>query len=597
MKSEQVIDIDTHKDAQRIQSTFAWDGVSYSVGDKKILQDINGSLSSGEVCALIGPSGAGKTSLLNVLAGRIRSKGAKQRVDGNILLDKKPIYGSSLRKRIAYVMQEDLLCATQTPREALMFSATLRLPRSTTAAEKKAMVEKMVSDLGLTKCADTFIGDHMIRGISGGEKKRTSVGIELITRPKLIFLDEPTSGLDSFAAHAVVQKLRELASNGGCNILCTIHQPSSEVFHSFSKVMCLREGKTFFFGTIPSLSDQLAKNDVGCPNEYNLADHAMFLLQTEKDEKLNAIQDSIMSASSPKVDVETPVENDAKAADERIEATAGFLSQVTQLSQREALGVWRNKPGLVAMVMIPLILNLLFACIFYNVGDLKSDKYDIMSHFGGVTMVAIGGMFGAAQPLLLRFPLDRGIFLREYATQTYGTAAYFISKSMVELPQSFLNATIVWTAAYFIMGLHGNFLYYILIFWATGMAAASTALLVGCIASNPEVAQQSAPAIFVPQLLFAGFYIKMEQIPVFLRWAQYTCSLKYGMNLYILNEFGEDTRQDWSFGQQMAAKAVIATNDIDPDMYWLYILILVGLTVGFRLLSICALAKRASSFF
>merc|ERR1712226_306824 len=128
-----------------------------------------------------------------------------------------------------------------------------------------------------------------------------------------------------------------------------------------------------------------------------------------------------------------------------------------------------------------------------------------MSHFGGIAQVAIGGMFGAAQPLLLRFPLDRGIFLREYATQTYGCAAYFLSKSMVELPQSFLNAVIVWTCSYFIMSLKGNFLVYVLVFWATGMAAASTALLVGSLAANPEVAQQAAPAVFVPQIMLAGF--------------------------------------------------------------------------------------------
>merc|ERR1712217_581202 len=119
------------------------------------------------------------------------------------------------------------------------------------ASEKNELVEKMLSDLGLQKCADTYIGDEMIRGISGGEKKRTAVGIELVMKPKLIFLDEPTSGLDAYAAHAVIAKLRELASNQGCNVLCTIHQPSSEVFHSFNKTMVLRSGECFFFGSVP----------------------------------------------------------------------------------------------------------------------------------------------------------------------------------------------------------------------------------------------------------------------------------------------------------------------------------------------------------
>lgn len=135
-------------------------------------------------------------------------------------------------------------------------------------------------------------------------------------------------------------------------------------------------------------------------------------------------------------------------------------------------------------------------------------------------MLAISGMFGAAQPMLIRFPLDRGIFLREYATNAYGSPAYFLSKMLVELPQVLLSACIVYLVAYWMMHLNGAFHLYILTFWASGVAAASTALLVGCLAANPEVANQAGPALFVPQLLFAGFYIKMSQIPVWLRWIQ-----------------------------------------------------------------------------
>jgi len=151
-------------------------------------------------------------------------------------------------------MQQDLLTPTQTPREAILFSAMLRLPAEVPFAEKAELVEKMLDDLGLMDCADTLIGDEMIRGISGGEKKRTSIGIELVMRPKLIFLDEPTSGLDAFAAHVIMKKVAGLAHSGGCNVLTTIHQPSSEVFHSFDKIMLLRKGEALFFGTPAALA-------------------------------------------------------------------------------------------------------------------------------------------------------------------------------------------------------------------------------------------------------------------------------------------------------------------------------------------------------
>ncbi|CAE7898669.1 wht-1 [Symbiodinium necroappetens] len=601
--------------AVKIASTFSWQDVCMTVQkgkkqEKQILSNISGSLSSGKVCALMGPSGAGKTSLLNVLAARIRTRGTTE-VTGNITLDGQPITGSSLRKRIAYVMQQDILVPTQTVRESLWFSANLRLPKSYSMKDKKELVEKMLVDLGLVKCADTFIGDDMIRGVSGGEKKRTCVGIELIMKPKLIFLDEPTSGLDSYAAHNVILKLEELASKEGCNVLCTIHQPSSEVFHLFNKVMLLRSGKLFFFGGVSGLSEQLHSVNRGCPNEFNLADHVMFLLQTELEKELDSMQ-AKMIMETPEKAATPDVPHDKSVMTKSMEgATAGFLTQLMALTKREAQNIWRDKPGLIASIIIPVILNVFFAAIFYQVGDITLDNYDPRSHFGGMTQVAIGGMFGAAQPLLLKFPLDRGIFLREYATSTYGSAAYFLSKTMVELPQSFLNAVITWTAAYFLMGLRGQFMIYVLVFWVTGVAAASTAVLVGCLAANAEVATQAAPAVFVPQLLFAGFFITTEQIPAWLRWASYLCALKYGMNLNILNEFGPDATSSWpdvyTLNPATGIKDVplkatvnaefVVRNSIDPDHVWVYVGVLLAIIVVVRMLSIMALARRAAAFF
>ena len=166
-----------------------------------------------------GPSGAGKSTLLNILAGRIQTSGGIK-VGGSIFANGKEINPVDFRKKIAYVMQEDALFATQTVREALNFSAALRLPSSVSLDERKKRVDEILRSLRLEKCQDTYIGNVMIKGVSGGEKKRTAIGVELISNPTVLFLDEPTSGLDSYAAHTVVTILKELA-RGGRTIITT----------------------------------------------------------------------------------------------------------------------------------------------------------------------------------------------------------------------------------------------------------------------------------------------------------------------------------------------------------------------------------------
>ncbi len=166
----------------RAPKELTWSSVNFQVGEKTILQDVWGSVAPGKVCAILGPSGSGKSSLLNVLAGRSASApgitvGGKIK-HGGVAID--PV---TYRQNIAYVMQDDALNATSTPREALTFSARLRLGGSRSDEELDQLVQDILVSLGIDNCADTLIGNAMIKGISGGQRKRTSVGIEIITNP------------------------------------------------------------------------------------------------------------------------------------------------------------------------------------------------------------------------------------------------------------------------------------------------------------------------------------------------------------------------------------------------------------------------------
>jgi ABC-type multidrug transport system ATPase subunit len=366
----------------------------------------------------MGPSGSGKSSLLNVLAGRSASASGIS-VTGNVFVGGKKIDPVLFREHIAYAMQDDSLMATATPREALMFSARLRLPPSTTKEEMEAIVERLLVDLGLESCADVMIGGPLIKGISGGQRKRTSVGVELVTGPALIFLDEPTSGLDSYSAYCMIQLLKKLAAESTA-VLCTIHQPSSEVFELFDTAIFMKDGMIFYHGPVPDITRYFSSFDYHCPANYNPSDYVMFLTQTVSSEVISSKGMFLSSASQPKVVPATDDKSTGAAATEfSPKIQSAFLKQLYYLSTRELQNVVRDKQALGTRFGTSIFLSLLFGLIFLNAGGKDdSDPDNFNSHFGAVTLVLISAMMGATQPVMLAFPFERPMFMREYATGT-----------------------------------------------------------------------------------------------------------------------------------------------------------------------------------
>lgn len=241
--------------------------------EKKILDRVWGVAKPGETTAILGASGAGKTSLFRILAGRIRTNSAV-RVTGRIHLSGRLIDPSSqadlpvVRSLFAYVAQQDTLHEPSTPREALAFSARLRRGgdhgRDDAAVDSK--VGALLQRLGLASCAD-----QKISSLSGGERRRTSIGIELVSDPSLIFADEPTSGLDSFAAGHVLRLLRDVALAGN-TVLFTIHQPSSDLFRSFDRLLLLHRGRTMYQGLTRDVAADFARLGFGVPDSHSTAE-------------------------------------------------------------------------------------------------------------------------------------------------------------------------------------------------------------------------------------------------------------------------------------------------------------------------------------
>lgn len=227
---------------KRILSPGSTGGLPKRIQERTILHGITGLASPGEILAVLGPSGSGKSTLLNALAGRSHGRG----LTGTILANGKPL-GRWTVRRTGFVTQDDVLYPHLTVRETLVFCALLRLPRTLTRAEKAAAAEAAITELGLSKCADTIIGNSFIRGVSGGERKRVCIAHEMLMSPSLLILDEPTSGLDSTAAHRLMATLEAVAQRGR-TVVTSVHQPSSRIYQMFKSVLVLSEGRCLYYG-------------------------------------------------------------------------------------------------------------------------------------------------------------------------------------------------------------------------------------------------------------------------------------------------------------------------------------------------------------
>ena len=245
---------------------------------KAILKDVNARMPSGSLTAIIGASGSGKTSILNTLSHRIAK--SRQEVSGSITYNESSRLSSI---RSAYVMQQDVLLPTLTVRETLRYAAELRLPPLTTPEERRQVVEDVILELGLKECASTRIGNNVHKGCSGGEKRRTSLAVQMLANPSVLFLDEVTTGLDSATAFQLVTTLKSLASKGR-TIIMTIHQPRSEIWRLFDHVMLLANGSLLYSGSAPgclSYFENIGHVMVCKSQSYFFSNNAEILLQTD----------------------------------------------------------------------------------------------------------------------------------------------------------------------------------------------------------------------------------------------------------------------------------------------------------------------------
>lgn len=598
-----------HEDpfARREGKTLTWKNVNMTLAgkkkdepDRKLLENVWGEVPEKDTTAIMGPSGAGKTSLLNILAGRASSNG-RITIEADLRLNNYTVDTTNIevRKQIAFVAQDDSLQVTSTPREAIRFSAKLRLPRSTTDEALDKLTERMLRELGLKDCADTIVGGALIKGISGGERKRTSVGVELVVKPALVFLDEPTSGLDSFSAVQLCQVLKKVA-NAGSSVLFTIHQPSSEIFNSFDHLILMNKGRVMYQGAVQDVPKYFSDRGHPNPPNYNPADWIMNVAQATEIKQLD--EDGFFPKDEREMGEAFEAEDGKDALGITItghqsevdfdDRPVSFLTQVSLLFRRELNNLKRDTVAVASRFGLSIFLGILIGVIFFEVGETdRAVVSNVNSTFGAIIMVLLMSMFGTAQPALLSFPEERPVFLREYSTNHYSVAAYFISRLTMEAVITFAQVFVFMVIDFYMIGFQGAFYYYLILVYALAMASTALAVVLGCAVEDPKLATEMLPLLFVPQMLFAGFFVAPELIPEWLRWAQYLCTLTYAVRILLIEEF-----EDCAASQVNCAN-VLETVNADPDEKWWYWLVLAVLFVVFRLSALFILRLKATKFF
>uniref|UniRef100_A0A7N0VEZ4 ABC transporter G family member STR2 n=1 Tax=Kalanchoe fedtschenkoi TaxID=63787 RepID=A0A7N0VEZ4_KALFE len=241
--------------------------------DVDLLNNITGYAPKGSVTAVMGPSGAGKSTFLDGLAGRIASGSLK----GMVSLDGKEISPSMIKRTSAYIMQDDRLFPMLTVYETLMFAADFRLG-SVPTADKRQRVETLIEQLGLSSSRNTYIGDEGTRGVSGGERRRVSIGVDIMHGPSLLFLDEPTSGLDSTSAHSVIEKVHDIA-RAGSTVILTIHQPSSRIQLLLDHMIILARGQLMYQGGPKAVGTHLGRMGRKVPKGENSIEYLIDVIQ------------------------------------------------------------------------------------------------------------------------------------------------------------------------------------------------------------------------------------------------------------------------------------------------------------------------------
>ncbi|EFN72388.1 ATP-binding cassette sub-family G member 4 [Camponotus floridanus] len=508
---------------QRSQLHIEFNDLSYSVyhngkeAKKTILRNVTGHLESGKVTVIIGPSGAGKTTLLKIISGE-----RWLNVDGTITINGVERNRGTFRKQMCYVPQQFALLPFLTTRETLYIAARLKLDIKRNEQVARMIVNEIAESLGLSNCLDTLANK-----LSGGERKRLSIGVEMITSPSVFLLDEPTSGLDSAASNQLINVLHNMARTN-CTVVCAIHQPSSQMISQFDNIMVLDRGRCMYCGPKSDILNVYESAGFTCPRFYNIAEFVLEVITEQRDgdlENLYKICCSEYKKSKDdkylknKINLSTTSEQNFKKDDvlTSVNSTKQTLSTWQQqkiLFLRALICIKRDSTMTMLRFAAHVTVALLLGVVFYNFGD---DAKKVNSNIACLFFLLLFLFFANSMPAVQMFPTEA--FLQEHLNNWYSLRAYYSVKILTDLPMQILCASSFMFISYYMTGqlMESN---RILQTWSICVLITILGQTVGILtgsAFNTEIGIFLIPALSIPLLLFAGFFLKIGEISMYLQ--------------------------------------------------------------------------------